>query len=81
MTFWHMFRSAELITLISRLGHSENYSHSLALETALATTVQQSSNMLTSQITRNPAGNSLFHSDLENVDKLRLIKMTKKLLN
>ena len=26
MTLRHMFRSAELITLISRLGHSENYS-------------------------------------------------------
>ena len=64
-----MFRSAELITLISRLGHSENYSHSLALETAHATTVQQSSNMLTSHIIRNPVGNSLFHSDFDNVDK------------
>ena len=32
MTLRHMFRSAELITLISRLGHSENYSYSLELE-------------------------------------------------
>ena len=69
MTLRHMFRSAELITLISRLGHSENYSYSLELETALATMVQQSSNMLTSQIIRNPAGNSLFHSDFDNFDK------------
>ena len=58
--------SADLITVISRLGHSETYSHSLELETALATMVQQSSNMLTSQIIRNPAGNSLFHSDFDN---------------
>ena len=69
MTLRHMFRSAELITLISRPGHSENYSYSLELETALATMVQQSSNMLTSQIIRNPAGNSLFHSDFDNFDK------------
>ena len=69
MTLRHMFRSVELITLISRLGHSENYSYSLELETALATMVQQSSNMLTSQIIRNPAGNSLFHSDFDNFDK------------
>ena len=69
MTLWHLFRSAELITLISRLGHSENYSYSLALQTALATTVQQSSNMLTPQIIRNPAGNLLFHSDFDNFDK------------
>ena len=64
-----MFRSAELITLISRLGHSENYSYSLKLETALATMVQQSTNMLTSQIIRNPTGSSLFHSDFDNFDK------------
>ena len=69
MTMRHMFRSEELITLFSRLGHSENYSYSLELETALATMVQQSSNMLTSQIIRNPAGNSLFHSDFDNFDK------------
>ena len=69
ITLRYMFRSAELITLISRLGHSENYSYSRELETALATMVQQSSNMLTSQIIRNPAGNSLFHSDFDNFDK------------
>ena len=51
--------------LISGLDHSENYSYSLELETALATMVQQSSNMLTSQIIRNPAGNPLFHSDFD----------------
>ena len=69
MTLRLMFRSAELITLISRLDHSANYSYSLELETALATMVQQSSNMLTSQIIRNPASNSLFHSDFDNFDK------------
>ena len=69
MTLRHMFRSAELITLISRLGHSESYSYSLELETALAIMVQQSSNMLTSQIIRNPTGGSLFHSDFDNFDK------------
>ena len=70
MTLRHMFRSAELITLISRLGHSESYSYSLELETALAIMVQQSSNMLTSQIIRNPTGSSLFHSDFDNFDKV-----------
>ena len=39
MTLRHMFRSAELITLISRMGHSENYLYSLEFETALATTM------------------------------------------
>ena len=72
MTLRHMFRSAKLITLISRLGHSENYSYSLELETALATMVQQSSNLLTSQIIRNPVGSSLFHSDFDNFDKFSI---------
>ena len=44
-------------------------SYSLELETALAIMVQQSSNMLTSQIIRNPIGSSLFHSDFDNFDK------------
>ena len=55
MTLRHMFRGAELLTLISRLGHSENYSYSLELEAELATMVQESSTMLISQIIRYSA--------------------------
>ena len=45
MALQHKFRSAELITFNSCLGYLENSSYSLELETALATMVQQSSNI------------------------------------
>ena len=67
VTLRRMFRSAELI---NRFGHSENYSFAIELETALATAMQQSSNLLTTQIVRTPAGQSTFHSDFDNFDQL-----------
>lgn len=70
MTLQHMFRSAALITLINRFGHCENYSYSVELESALATALQQSSNLLTTQIVRHPAWPSTFHSDVDNFDQL-----------
>ena len=69
MTLWHLYRSAKLVTLINRFGHCESYSFSFELETALAISVQESSQMLTSQIVRNPGGESLFHSDFDNFDQ------------
>ena len=42
MTLRHLFRSAELTNLINRYGHSENYSFSLELESALAKVLQES---------------------------------------
>lgn len=68
MTLRHLFRSAQLNTLMNRLGHAESYSYSLELETALATALEQASSVLTPQIVRNPSGPSLFHSDFDNFD-------------
>ena len=68
-----MFRSPELIALIRRQDHSENYSYSPQLETALAPMVQQSSNMLTFQIMKTPACSSLFHSDFDKFDNFMAI--------
>jgi hypothetical protein len=70
LTLRHLFRSAELTTLINRLGHSESYSFSLELETALAIALQKSSSLLSTQIIRNPNVPSLFHSDFDNFDQL-----------
>ena len=70
MTLRHMFRRSELITLINKFGHCENYSFSIELETALATTAEQASHILTSQIVRHPAGTSTFHSDFDTFDQL-----------
>ena len=69
LTLRHMFRSKELITLINRFGHSESHSFSLELETALASAIQQSSSVLTSNIVRNPVGTSVFHSEFDNFDQ------------
>ena len=74
MTLRHMFRSSELIMLISRLGHCENYSFSAELETALAIMVEKSSYLLTNQIVTNPHKNSLFHSDFDNFDQFTTAK-------
>ena len=71
MTLRHMFRSCELITLISGMGHCASYSYSAELETALAIMVDQNSNLLTNQIVTNQPENSLFHSDFDNFDQFR----------
>ena len=69
MTLRHLFRSAQLITLMNRFGHSESYSFSLELETAIGQALQQSSSLLSRQIVRNPAEPTLFHSDFDNFDQ------------
>ena len=68
--FRHLFRSKELVTLLNRLGHCENYSFSLELETAIATAVRLNSSILTDKIIRNPVGPSVFHSEFDNYDQL-----------
>jgi hypothetical protein len=54
MALRHWFRSAEITTLLNRLGHSETYSFSLELETSIAITVETTSTLLSPQIVRNP---------------------------
>ena len=70
MTLRHLFRSERLITLLNRMGHSENYSFSLELETALAQAVDETSNLLSTQIIRSPVAPSVFHSEFDNFDQL-----------
>jgi hypothetical protein len=43
MALRHWFRSAEITTLLNRLGHSETYSFSLELETSIAIAVETTS--------------------------------------
>ena len=69
MTLRHLFRSAQLITLMNRLGHSESYSFSLELETAIAQALQQTSSILSRQVVRHPVEPSVFHSDFDNFDQ------------
>ena len=70
MALRHWFRSAELTTLLNRLGHSETYSYSLELETGIALAVETTSNLLSPQIVRNPNVPFIFHSDFDNYDQL-----------
>ncbi|XP_068203606.1 uncharacterized protein [Palaemon carinicauda] len=69
MTLRHLFRSAQLNTLMNRLGHAESYSFSLELETALATALAEATSVLSPNIICNPSGSSLFHSDFDNFDQ------------
>jgi len=70
MTLRHLFRSEKLITLLNRMRHSENYSFSLELETALAQAVAETSSLLSTQIIRSPGAPSIFHSEFDNFDQL-----------
>ena len=65
-----MFRSEQLITLLNRLGHSENYSFSLELETAIAHAAEEACSVLSDQIVRDPTTPAVFHSDFDNFDQL-----------
>ena len=69
MSLRHYFRSAKLSILINKLRHSESYSFSLQLETALAEALEEAHTILTLQIIRNPHCPSLFHSDFDNFDQ------------
>ena len=70
MILRHLFRSEKLITLMNRLGHSENYSFSLELETAIAQSVAEMSSVLSNQIIRNPQVPAVFHSEFDNFDQV-----------
>ena len=69
MTLRHLYRSTELTTLINRFGHCESYSFSLEVGTAIAKALEETSSFLSSQIVRNPAAPSIFHSDFDNFDQ------------
>jgi hypothetical protein len=66
----HWFRSAEITTLLNRLGHSETYSFPLELQTSITIAVETSSTLLSPQIVRNPNVPFIFHSDFDNFDQL-----------
>ena len=66
MALRHWFRSAEITTLLNRLGHSETYSFSLELETSIAIAVETTSTLLSPQIVRNPNVPFIFHSDFDH---------------
>ena len=70
LTLRHLFRNEKLITFLNRMGHTESYSFSLELETALAKAVAETSSLLSTQIVCFPDAPSVFHSEFDNLDQL-----------
>ncbi|KAI4829166.1 hypothetical protein KUCAC02_023227 [Chaenocephalus aceratus] len=62
----HLYRSKQLTTILSRLGHSETYDFSMELETAMAKAFDEMSTNLTPQIITGE-GNTVFHSEWDNL--------------
>ena len=69
MALKHLFRNAEVITILNRLGHVTDYCFILELESALAKALDETSHILGHNIVRNPDCKSLFHSDFDNFDQ------------
>ena len=69
MALKHLFRNAEVITILNRLGHVTDYCFILELESALAKALDETSYILGHNIVRNPDCKSLFHSDFDNFDQ------------
>jgi hypothetical protein len=68
-TIRHLYRSKNLTTILSRLGHCETYNFSLELETALAKAIDEVSSSLTPQIITGE-GNDVFHTEWDNLNKI-----------
>ena len=68
-TIRHLYRSRQLTTILSRLGHCETYDFSLELETALAKALDEISTSLTPQIITGD-GNEVFHLEWDNMNKI-----------
>ena len=69
MAVRNLFRSKELMTVLNRFGHSENYSFIVELETAIANQLEKRSSLITNEIVKNPTSLALFHSDFDNFDQ------------
>ncbi|KAI4815748.1 hypothetical protein KUCAC02_005875 [Chaenocephalus aceratus] len=68
-TLRHLYRSKQLTTILSRLGHSETYDFSMELETAMAKAFDEMSTNLTPQIITGE-GNTVFHSEWDNLNRI-----------
>lgn len=68
-TIRHLYRSRQLTTILSRLGHCETYDFGLELETALAKALDEVSTSLTPQIITGE-GNNVFHVEWDNMNKI-----------
>ena len=68
-TVRHLYRSKQLTTILSRLGHCETYDFGLELETTVAKALDGVSSSLTPQILTGE-GNAVFHLEWDNLNKI-----------
>jgi len=68
-TIRHLYRSKQLTTILSRLGHCETYDFGLEIETALAKALDEVSTSLTPQIITGE-GNDVFHLEWDNMNRI-----------
>ena len=68
VTLRHLYRSKHLITLLNRLGHCENNTFAAEVESAIASSLDETSSLLTNQISRGPS-NIIFHSEWDNFNQ------------
>lgn len=66
MTVRHLTGSAELITILNRLGHCRSYSQTLELETAICNAITSSGSVLPASI--SVTNNSVIHFAWDNFD-------------
>ena len=66
MTVRHLTGSAELITILNRLGHCRSYSQTLELETAICNAITSSGSILPASI--SVTNNSVLHFAWDNFD-------------
>ena len=65
----HLFRSRQLTTILTRLGHCESYDFGLELETAISKALDEESSFLTPHIICGE-GNAVFHSEWDNLNRI-----------
>ena len=69
MTVRHLFQSKELMTILNRSAHSENYSFIVELKTAIANQLEKRFSLITNEKVKITPSPVLFHSDFDNFNQ------------
>ena len=69
MTVRLLFQIKELMTILNRFRHFENYSFIVELESAIANQLEKRSSLITNEIVKNSTSPVFFHSDFDSFDQ------------
>ena len=69
MTVRHLFQSKELMTVLNRSAHSENYSFIVELKTAIANQLEKRFSLITNEKVKITPSPVLFYSDFDNFNQ------------